>query len=117
MEKHFPDVPPAIPNLAQQFAENPTGLLTTVHCNPWYVEDKAVLLGDSAHSMAPFFGQGINRGFEDCQAMDTLIGRFGPDRGQFLVNFKQSVWKRPGHLGYVSGKFHRDASGELTAPR
>jgi len=88
MEKHFPDVPPLIPNLAQQFAENPTGLLTTVHCNPWYVEDKAVLLGDSAHSMVPFFGQGMNCGFEDCQAMDTLIGRFGPDWGRVFGEFQ-----------------------------
>ena len=88
VEKSFPDIPALIPNLDRQLAENPVGLLTTIHCSPWYVQDKAVLLGDAAHSMVPFFGQGMNCGFEDCQVMDQLVGQYGPDWERVFREFQ-----------------------------
>ena len=63
---HFPDVVPLIPDLVQQFTENPVGPLGTVHCTCYHHEDRAVLIGDAAHAIVPFFGQGMNAAFQDC---------------------------------------------------
>ncbi len=62
----FPDVVPLISNLKKTFHENPTGKMITVKCSPWNIGDWALLLGDAAHAIVPFFGQGMNCGFEDC---------------------------------------------------
>jgi len=77
--KHFPGAAALIPDLAQQFLRNPTGELGTVRCYPWRWAGKAVLLGDAAHAVVPFHGQGMNCAFEDCLAMDRLIEQHGAD--------------------------------------
>lgn len=73
----FPDVVPLIPSLTDQFFENPTGHMVTVKCSPWHVGGKALILGDAAHAIVPFFGQGMNAGFEDVtyltQAIDAAL--------------------------------------------
>lgn len=75
----FKDTLPLIPNLAKEFLQNPVGPLGTVRCYPWSVGSKALLLGDSAHAIVPFYGQGMNCAFEDCVVLDDLIGQFGED--------------------------------------
>jgi kynurenine 3-monooxygenase len=72
-EKHFPDVVPLMPNLEEDFFDGPVGELCTVKASPWHYEDKAALLGDAAHAVVPFFGQGMNCGFEDCRVLMELI--------------------------------------------
>ena len=69
----FPDVLPLIPNLTAQFAAHPQGQLGTVHTDPWEVGGQVLLLGDAAHAIVPFHGQGMNAAFEDCTLLDTLI--------------------------------------------
>jgi kynurenine 3-monooxygenase len=69
----FPDVVPLMPTLAQDFFSNPTGSMVTVKCKPWHVDGKVLLLGDAAHAIVPFFGQGMNCGFEDCSALGELV--------------------------------------------
>lgn len=76
---YFPDAIPYLPTLAEDFFSNPTGNLGTVKCLPWNVEGKALLLGDSAHAMVPFYGQGMNCAFEDCRVLDSLIEKHGTD--------------------------------------
>ncbi|OLS18454.1 MAG: Kynurenine 3-monooxygenase [Candidatus Heimdallarchaeota archaeon LC_3] len=71
--KEFPDVIDLIPNLTKEFFTNPTGHLVTVKCFPWHVSDKALLIGDAAHAIVPFYGQGINAGFEDCRIFNGLL--------------------------------------------
>jgi len=78
-EEKFPSALPLIPDLEKDFFANPTGMLGTVRCKPWHHEDKAVLIGDAAHAVVPFHGQGMNAAFEDCVALDTLIERHGDD--------------------------------------
>ncbi|HMK74052.1 MAG TPA: FAD-dependent monooxygenase, partial [Myxococcaceae bacterium] len=73
----FPDVAPLLPDLEEQFFENPTGSMVTVKCWPWAAEGRALLLGDAAHAIVPFFGQGMNCGFEDCEVLDDVLGRLG----------------------------------------
>ena len=71
-QKMFPDVISIIPNLVTDFFKNPIGKLGTVQCSPWHAKDRAVLIGDAAHAIVPFFGQGMNASFEDC----TIFNRW-----------------------------------------
>ena len=72
-KEQFPDVQKLIPDLTEQFFSNPTGHMVTVKCFPWHHSDQMVLLGDSAHAIVPFFGQGMNCGFEDVSYLWHLL--------------------------------------------
>jgi len=71
----FPDAQALLPDLEEQFFDNPTGSMVTVKCWPWAAEGRALLLGDAAHAIVPFFGQGMNCGFEDCVVLDEVLAR------------------------------------------
>jgi kynurenine 3-monooxygenase len=71
--REFPDVVPLIPNLLTEFFEHPQGQLGTVHTSPWHVGGKVLLMGDAAHAIVPFHGQGMNAAFEDCLVFDGLL--------------------------------------------
>jgi kynurenine 3-monooxygenase len=86
---HFPDAVPLMPDLADNFFANPTGSMVTIKCSPWYVEGRALLLGDAAHAIVPFFGQGINCGFEDCTVLLELLDRDGADWERIFREFEQ----------------------------
>jgi kynurenine 3-monooxygenase len=73
--REFPDAVPLIPNLLTEFFEHPQGQLGTVHTSPWYVGNKVLLMGDAAHAIVPFHGQGMNAAFEDCLAFDALCAK------------------------------------------
>ncbi len=85
--REFPDALPLIPDLESDFLRNPTGTLATVRCAPWHAAGRALLIGDAAHAMVPFFGQGMNAGFEDCLALDRLLDAHGPDWSRLLPAF------------------------------
>lgn len=74
-QEQFPDALPLIPDLVHDFFHHPTGTMVTVKSAPWHVGGKALLLGDAAHAIVPFFGQGMNCGFEDCVVLDECLGR------------------------------------------
>lgn len=76
-QKFYSDAVPLMPQFSQEYAQNPVGFLGTVFCNPWNYEDKLILLGDAAHAVTPFFGQGCNCGFEDISYLDTLLSASG----------------------------------------
>ena len=71
--REFPDAVSLMPTLVEDFFANPTGNLGTVKCFPWNVEGKALMLGDSAHAVVPFYGQGMNCAFEDVRVLDSLL--------------------------------------------
>ncbi len=71
--RRFPDAFSLIPELTQDFFANPTGNMVTVHCSPWQSGGDALLLGDAAHAIVPFHGQGMNCAFEDCVVFDELL--------------------------------------------
>lgn len=87
--ENFPDFVPLIPDLEEQFARNPTSSLVTVKCFPWVRDDKFALIGDAAHAIVPFFGQGMNAGFEDCSVLNRLIDEHGDNWKQILAAFQQ----------------------------
>ncbi|MCH7547525.1 MAG: FAD-dependent monooxygenase [Planctomycetes bacterium] len=66
---------------------NPLGSLATVRCEPWHYQDKVVLIGDAAHAVVPFYGQGINAGFEDCRILDACLRQHPSDRAGALRQF------------------------------
>jgi len=71
--QYFPDALPLLTDLEQEFFEHPTGYLYTVKCAPWHYHDKILLIGDAAHAIIPFYGQGMNCGFEDVVVLDDLL--------------------------------------------
>jgi kynurenine 3-monooxygenase len=89
-QQKFPDAVPLMPDLAHNFFTNPTGTMVTVKCSPWHVGKQALLLGDSAHAIVPFFGQGINCGFEDCTVFLNLLDRHGADWEKVFREFEAS---------------------------
>lgn len=75
----YPDAVPLMPTLVEDYQYNPVGLLATVHTDPWQVEGKVGLVGDSAHAILPFFGQGANCGFEDVVELDRCLAEVDDD--------------------------------------
>ena len=76
-EKNFPDAIPLMPTLVEDFFKNPIGNLGTIKCFPWNVGGQSLLLGDAAHAVVPFYGQGMNASFEDCRILNQLIEAHG----------------------------------------
>jgi len=73
----FPDFTELVPNLYQQWNSNPTSTLGIVRTYPWNINESALLIGDAAHATVPFYGQGMNAGFEDCRILDELLDIHG----------------------------------------
>jgi kynurenine 3-monooxygenase len=74
LSRHFPDARELMPDAIEEFAGHPVGFLGTVSASPWHVQGQAALIGDAAHAMVPFHGQGMNCCFEDCIEFDAGIG-------------------------------------------
>ena len=74
-EKEFPDALALIPNILEEFTNNPTGPLGTIKCSPWFYKNN-LLLGDAAHAIVPFYGQGMNASFEDVFVLDEILNHF-----------------------------------------
>jgi kynurenine 3-monooxygenase len=72
-QREFASAVPLMPNLLQEFASHPQGQLGTVHLAPWHIGGSVLLLGDAAHAIVPFHGQGMNAAFEDCVMLDSLL--------------------------------------------
>jgi kynurenine 3-monooxygenase len=88
-EKWFPDVLPHMPTLVADFKANPTSSLVTVECSPWQWQERMLLLGDSAHAIVPFYGQGMNAGFEDCTILDEMIDAYDHHWDKIIPAFSQ----------------------------
>ncbi|MDB4048081.1 FAD-dependent monooxygenase [Polaribacter sp.] len=84
-EKEFPDALALIPNIKEEFINNPTGPLGTIKCSPWSYQDKTMLIGDSSHAIVPFYGQGMNASFEDVFVLDQILDQ---DLGDWEAVFK-----------------------------
>jgi kynurenine 3-monooxygenase len=87
-ETNFADVIPLIPTLKEDFFNNPSSSLVTVRCFPWRFQDKVLLLGDAAHAIVPFYGQGMNCGFEDCVVLNELMEKHNDDWDKIFEEFQ-----------------------------
>lgn len=87
---YFPDVIPLMPDFVEQFMKNPTSSLCTFRCYPWHYKDELILMGDSAHGVVPFYGQGMNCGFEDCTVFDKMLDEYSDNYQGFFEAFGKS---------------------------
>ncbi len=85
----FPDAVPLMPTLEQDFFGNPTGSLMTVQCFPWTWKNKMMMIGDAAHAIVPFYGQGMNCGFEDCVELNELINKHNHDWEKIMPAYQE----------------------------
>jgi len=85
---HFPDAMTMMPGLVDDYMNNPTGVLATMRCYPW-VRGNNALMGDSAHAVVPFYGQGMNCSFEDCVVLDECIEELGGEWGSVLDAYQK----------------------------
>jgi kynurenine 3-monooxygenase len=86
-DEEFPDAVPLMPTLREDFKNNPTGSLVTIRCAPWYYRDTLCLLGDAAHAVVPFYGQGMNAAFEDCIVLDECLEKFPDSRERAFADY------------------------------
>ncbi|MEN9497299.1 MAG: hypothetical protein RL750_198 [Bacteroidota bacterium] len=87
-ETHFEDATKLMPDVVAQYKANPTSSLVTVKCFPWVKADRFALIGDAAHAIVPFFGQGMNCGFEDCFVLNELMDKHGEDWMSLLEEYQ-----------------------------
>ena len=85
--EEFPDAVPLMPALVEEYRENPTGSLVTIRCAPWCYGDKVALVGDAAHAVVPFYGQGMNAAFEDCVVLDECFAGFADNRERAFAEY------------------------------
>ncbi|RED93631.1 FAD-dependent oxidoreductase [Marinoscillum furvescens] len=85
-EQYFPDVLPLMPNVAKEFIANPTSSLVTIKTSPWH-RNNSLLIGDASHAIVPFYGQGMNAGFEDCRLLIEWGEKFNFDWKKLLPHF------------------------------
>src|SRR5262249_24160300 len=86
-DEEFPDAVSLMPTLLDDFRDNPTGSLVSIRCAPWFYRDKVCLVGDAAHAVVPFYGQGMNAAFEDCVVLDECLQDFPQDREHAFAEY------------------------------
>ena len=86
---YFPTVQNDIDNLSEDFFKNPTSAMVTMKCYPWTYWDKVALVGDSAHAVVPFYGQGMNAGFEDIFVLNQIIAKYGDNWERIFQEYQQ----------------------------
>ncbi len=87
--EEFPDAIPHMPTLMQDYHENPSSSLVMISCSPWHLEDRICLMGDASHAIVPFYGQGMNSGFEDCTVLNDLFEAHHGDWGKTFEAFSK----------------------------
>ncbi len=86
--EEFPDAVPLMPTLIEDFFANPVASLVTVKCFPWIFDNNIALIGDAAHAIVPFYGQGMNCGFEDCVVLNELIQKHNEDWDKIMPEYQ-----------------------------
>jgi kynurenine 3-monooxygenase len=119
-EKRFPDAVPLMPTLLDDYEKNPTSSLVTVKCFPWVIGGRVALIGDAAHAIVPFYGQGMNASFEDVHALGECVAR-SPDDLTVAFREYQRLRKPAGdaiaHLAIDNFLEMRDHVGSQTFRR
>lgn len=92
-KEHFADALDLMADFDSEWENNPTSSLVIIRCFPWSKNGKVALMGDASHAIVPFYGQGMNSGFEDCTVLDEIIGQHGDDWNTILKEFE--VQRKP----------------------
>jgi kynurenine 3-monooxygenase len=107
--EQFPDAVALMPDLVDEYHAHPTGAMVTIKCEPWHYQDRAALLGDAAHAIVPFFGQGMNCAFEDCTVLDACLDRAAAEQ----ADSRSLDWQAVFHEYESTRKPNTDAIADL----
>ena len=110
---HFPGALALIPALEQQYADNPIGHLGTLTCRPWSHEGRVLLLGDAAHAIVPFHGQGMNAAFEDCRELDARVAAHGPDWTRVCAQFERRRMQNAAAIATMALENYREMRDDV----
>ena len=78
-QEWFPDAMTMVPDIVDQYMKNPQSALAIIRCDPWTMNGRVALIGDAAHAIVPFYGEGMNAGYEDCKVLNDLLNELGDD--------------------------------------
>ncbi len=115
--KYFPNVMQVIDDLLIYFFKNPTSAMVTMKCFPWTYWDKVALVGDSAHAVVPFYGQGMNAGFEDIYELNKIIDRFGDDWEQIFRTYESVRKPNADAIAELSYRNFMEMSSKTANPK
>jgi len=114
---YFPNVRKEIEDLTKSFMENPTSAMVTMKCYPWTYWDKVALVGDAAHAVVPFYGQGMNAGFEDISVLDAFIQKFGDDWETIFQEYQKERKPNADAIAELSYRNFMEMSSKTADPR
>jgi len=114
---HFPDTKEVIPDLVEDFFKNPTSFLVTMKCYPWTYEDKVALIGDACHAIVPFYGHGMNAGFEDITILNECIDAFGDDWKAIFTAYQESRKPNADAIAELSYRNFMEMSAKTADPK
>lgn len=115
-ETHFSDIKDDISNLKRDFFKNPTSAMVTIKCFPWTYGDKVALVGDSAHAIVPFYGQGMNAGFEDITVLFQKIRKYGDNWEQIFSEYQQERKPNTNAIAELSYRNFLEMSSKTANP-
>lgn len=98
-KEQFADALELMPNLVDEYFKNPVGNLGTIKCNPWTFNGKSLIIGDAAHAVVPFYGQGMNASFEDVYVLDQFIDKYEGDWPKIFEAYEQERKKDADAIG------------------
>ncbi|MBS9463255.1 FAD-dependent monooxygenase [Flagellimonas sp. 389] len=114
---YFPNVSKEIENLTRDFFKNPTSAMVTMKCYPWTYWNKVALVGDSAHAIVPFYGQGMNAGFEDIYELDKLMEAHGDDWETIFSEYQKSRKPNADAIAELSYRNFMEMSHKTADPK
>jgi kynurenine 3-monooxygenase len=116
-ETYFDDAFKIMPNLKEEYFKNPTSALINIECYPWMLKS-ALLIGDASHAMVPFYGQGMNCGFEDCFILDELVGKFGTNAWELVfAKFQKKRKKDTDAICQLAMENFEEMRNEVSDPK
>ncbi|TFG78799.1 MAG: FAD-dependent monooxygenase [Flavobacteriales bacterium] len=115
--KYFPNVMQVIDDLLVYFFKNPTSAMVTMKCYPWTYWDKVALVGDSAHAVVPFYGQGMNAGFEDIYELNKIIDRYGDDWELIFRTYEKARKPNADAIAELSYRNFMEMSSKTANPK
>ncbi|GGB83304.1 kynurenine 3-monooxygenase [Flavobacterium suaedae] len=115
--EHFPSTIEVIPELVEDFFKNPTSTLVTMKCYPWTYKDKVALIGDACHAIVPFYGHGMNAGFEDITILNQLIQEHGDDWSLIFKEYEKSRKPNTDAIAELSYRNFMEMSSKTADPK
>ncbi len=116
-KENLPDTIDVIPDLAEDFFNNPTSTLVTMKCFPWTFEDKVALIGDASHAIVPFYGQGMNAGFEDISVLYDMMQKYGDDWKMIFSEYEKSRKPDADAIAELSYRNFMEMSSKTADPK